>query len=339
MMMGDSFVSVFIPCYNEESTIPALLDSLREQTYPLEHMEIVIADGMSDDRTREIISSYRIAHPDLKVELVDNPERFIPAGLNRAIAASHGDILIRMDAHSRPSKDYIERCVDVLEKTGAANVGGRWIIEPSRTTWMARGIAAAAAHPLGAGGARYRINGEAGEVETVPFGAYPREWLQRVGGYDEALLTNEDYELNERLRASGGKVWFDPSIQTVYYARGDVLSLWKQYARYGFWKVKMLRRYPGSIKWRQAIPPAFVLVFLLLLALAMVFRPARWLLGVQLWMYFLVLLLSGINEGLRKGVGILPGFLVAVPVMHFAWGGAFLVSVVDSMFGGRFDAD
>src|SRR3989304_7761914 len=120
---------------------------------------------------------------------------------------------------------------------------------------MARPIAAAASPPLGAGDAGYRVGSQAGEVDTVPFGAFRREWLERVGGYDESLQTNEDYELNVRLRRAGGKIWFDPSIRSVYYARSDLAQLWRQYYRYGFWKARMLLRYPGSIRWRPALPP------------------------------------------------------------------------------------
>jgi len=332
-------VSVFIPCYNEQETIASLLDALRAQTFPATQMEVIIADGMSTDGTREVISQYTSQHPDLKILLVDNPKRMIPAGLNRAIAASSGDILVRVDAHSRPAPDYVERCINVLEATGAANVGGRWIIEPSQQTWIARGIAAAAAHPLGAGGARYRVNGEAGEVETVPFGSYPRAWMERIGGYDESLLTNEDYELNVRLRQAGGKIWFDPRIQSIYYARGNLKALWKQYARYGFWKVRMLVRYPDSLKWRQALPPAFVLLLTTLAVLSIIYPPVRWLLGVQLGIYLFVLLMAGIMEGHRRSMRMVPGFVLAIIVMHVAWGGAFLISAIETLFGGLFGSN
>ena len=334
--MPDVTVSVFIPCYNERRTITGVLDALRNQTYPLEQMEVVIADGMSDDGTREVLQDYRCAHPDMKLVLVDNPERIIPAALNRAIAAAQGGILIRMDAHSAPADTYVATCVEVLKETGAANVGGRWDIQPSNSTWLARAIAAAAAHPLGAGGARYRVNGEAGEVETVPFGAYPREWLQRVGGYDESLLTNEDYELNERLRKAGGVVWFDPRIETVYYARATLAALWRQYARYGYWKARMLKRYPHSMKWRQALPPLFVLVLIVLSAASFFFPAARWLFGLQLGGYLLVLAMAGLRIAQKQADALLaPGFVLAVAAMHVAWGGAFLVSALQSLVGGN----
>jgi len=334
--MPDPFVSVFIPCYNEQDTIAALLDALRAQTYPLNRMEVVIADGMSDDGTRDVLAAYAADHDDLTLRVVDNPRRIIPAALNCAIRAARGEVLIRMDAHSMPAEDYVAACVEVLEATGAANVGGRWKIQPSRPTWIGRSIAVAAAHPLGAGGARYRISGDAGAVETVPFGAYPRIWLDRVGLYDETLLTNEDYELNERIRQAGGLIWFDPAIETVYYARSTFGALWKQYARYGFWKVKMLARYPHSLKWRQAIPPAFVLSAAALALTGGFIPAARLLLGLQLGIYFLALGTAGLREAVRyKDLALVPGFILAIATMHTAWGGAFLVSAVDNLLGGR----
>lgn len=334
--MPEPTVSVFIPCYNERRTITGVLDALRKQTYPLDQMEVVIADGMSDDGTREVLHEYQRVHPEMKLVLVDNPQRIIPAALNRAIAAAQGEILVRMDAHSKPPESYVATCVAVLEETGAANVGGRWDIQPSGSTWLARAIAAAAAHPLGAGGARYRVNGEAGEVETVPFGAYPRGWLEKVGGYDESLLTNEDYELNERLRKVGGVVWFDPRIETVYYARATLGALWRQYARYGYWKAHMLKRYPGSLKWRQALPPLFVLALFVLAGGAFLLPAARWLFALQLGSYLLVLSMAGMRVARRRHDLVLaPGFALAVAVMHLAWGGAFLWSALQQLVGGN----
>ena len=317
-------VSLIIPCYNEAGTIGGLLTAIGAQTFPSRDLEVVIADGRSTDGTRKVIEEFGTSRPDLRLTLVDNPDRSIPAALNRAIAASQGHVLIRLDAHSVPERTYIERCLGTLERTQAANVGGLWEIKPGRDTWIGRAIAAAAAHPLGAGDARYRTSGAEGPVDTVPFGAYPREWLDRVGRFNEDLLTNEDYEYNERIRRLGGVVWFDPAIRSAYFARGSMSALARQYARYGFWKARMLLRYPSSLRLRQTLPPVFFLSTLgLLISLPFVpIAPAA--LAVEWGTYAAVLLSAALVEGVRRrSVSMLVGFPPAIAAMHLSWGSSF----------------
>lgn len=324
-------VSIIVPCYNEHRTIGLLLEAIYGQTYPLSDMEVVIADGMSTDGTRDVIQAHSLAHPDLVVHVVDNRDRIIPAALNRAVEAAYGEVIIRLDAHSIPKPDYVERCLAVLDATGAANVGGVWEIKPSGEGWVARSIAVAAAHQVGAGDARYRTGGEAGEVDTVPFGAFRREWMKRVGPFNEDLLTNEDYEFNLRLRQAGGEIWFDPSIRSTYFARHSLPSLARQYARYGYWKARMLNRYPGSLRWRQALPMLFVLTTLMLVCAAIFWYPARLLLGVQLGLYAAIVVLMSMMEAFRKrDAGLISGFPLAIWIMHFSWGGAFLWSLLSA---------
>src|SRR3990170_2993828 len=331
-------VSILIPCYNERRTIAGLLEAIRRQSYPLDQIEVIVADGLSTDGTRDVIRHFAQAHPELQIAMVDNPRRIIPAALNRALAQAKGEVLIRLDAHAVPYPDYVERSVAALLREQAANAGGIWEIQPAAEGWMARAIAAAASHPLGAGDAGYRVGSQAGEVDTVPFGAFRREWLERGGGYDERLQTNEDYELNVRLRRAGGRIWFDPSIRSVYYARPDIPQLWRQYYRYGFWKARMLLRYPGSIRWRQALPPLFVLSALVLAGAGFSFLIARWILGLQLGAYILATSAAGLRLGnLRKDAGLAIGLPLALWTMHTAWGAAFLISLVTSL-GSRREA-
>lgn len=333
-------VSLIVPCFNEQARISQLLDAIRVQTYPLDKIEVVIADGMSDDGTRDAIQDYASQHPEMTIQLIDNSQRIIPAALNIAIKAAKGDVIIRLDAHSAPRPDYVERCLAVLEETGAANAGGLWEIQPGAETWMARAIAAAASHPLGAGDARYRISGEPGPVDTVPFGAFRREWLEKVGPFNEELLTNEDYEYNVRIRKAGGVVWFDPSIRSIYFARSDLRSLAHQYWRYGYWKVRMLQRFPGRLRWRQALPPIFVLSTVILVALAFLFPLSRLLLTVQLGAYLLVTTFAGLLESIRrKDMGLILGFPPAIWTMHFSWGSGFLWSVLQGGLRGRNGSD
>lgn len=339
-MMKNPGVSLIVPCFNEQTRITLLLEAIRAQKYPQNDIEVVIADGMSTDSTRGEIEAYASQHPEMTIHLIDNPQRIIPAALNMAIGASRGDVVIRLDAHSAPRPDYIERCLAVLEETGAANVGGVWEIQPGAETRTARAIAAAASHPLGAGDARYRISGESGPVDTVPFGAFRREWLVKVGPFNEELLTNEDYEYNVRIRKAGGVVWFDPSIRSIYFARPDLRSLARQYWRYGYWKVRMLRLYPGTLRWRQALPPIFVLSTIIMAALAFPFPLARLLLTVQLGAYMLITTFAGLQASIRrKDMGMILCFPPAIWTIHFSWGTGFLWSALKGELRGRNGSD
>jgi glycosyltransferase involved in cell wall biosynthesis len=314
-------VSVVVPCYNEEASIRQLLDALYAQTFRRDEMEVIIADGGSRDGTRAKIGAFQKAHPDLPVRVVVNPARNIPAGLNTGLRAAQGKWIVRLDGHSSPQPDYVARCVAALEAGRGAIVGGRWRILPRSAAWQARAIAAAAAHPLGAGDARYRIGGTAQAVDTVPFGAFEQALVARIGPFDETLLSNEDYEFNTRARLAGETVWFDPEICSQYLAAGSLAALARQYWRYGFWKARMLQRYPQTLRWRQLLPPVFVLGVLLLGLLALgipLLRPV-WLAGVGL--YILVLAVGGVQAALKAhDWGLALGVPLALATMHWAWG-------------------
>jgi hypothetical protein len=207
------------------------------------------------------------------------------------------------------------------------NIGGQWQIKPGTSGWIAESIALAAAHPLGVGGAQYRIGGEPQIVDTVPFGAFYRNLVTRIGYYDEELLSNEDYEYNARIRQAGGVVWFDPKIRSNYLARSTLGDLSRQYWRYGYWKLQMLRKYPQTIRWRQAMPPLFVLSIFALGFFSIWFSWTLWFLVIETIIYFSALLFVAM-QALKRSRRIL--FLIGVPLaimtMHFSWGMAFLWS-------------
>lgn len=327
-------VSIIVPCYNEQSTIRLLLEALREQTYPRAEMEVIIADGFSTDGTREAIAAFQRDFPDLCVRLVENAHRSIPSGVNRAIEAARGEIILRLDAHSKPYPDYVENSISAHDQGRGANVGGVWEIRPGDVTWIANSIAVAAAHPLGVGDALYRHTKHAAEVDTVPFGSFRRTLIEQIGLFDESLLTNEDYEFNARVRKSGGKIWLDPSIRSIYFARPTLLELIRQYWRYGFWKWRMLRRYPDTLRWRQALPPLFVLGLIGLTLLSIFLPLARVLLAGELFLYFSIMILAGLQAALqqRKAYFIV-GLPLAIAAMHLSWGSGFLWSILSSSFG------
>jgi glycosyltransferase involved in cell wall biosynthesis len=324
-------VSIIVPCYNEQATIRLLLDALRAQTFPCSEMEVIIADGMSQDGTRDAIAAFQKEFSSFEVRVIDNTVRSIPSGVNRAIEASRGEIIIRLDAHSKPYPDYVAKCVKAHAEGRGDNVGGVWEIRPGAQTWIAKSIAIAAAHPLGVGDAMYRLATSASEVDTVPFGSFHRELIAKIGMFDESLLSNEDYEFNTRIRKSGGRVWLDPSIRSIYFARSTLLELIRQYWRYGFWKWRMLRRYPDTLRWRQALPPLFVssLIGLLLISIFLPFM--TWFLLGEIAFYSLVLVLAGVQATLKyRRSFLLPGLPLAISAMHISWGSGFLWSMLTS---------
>ncbi len=322
-----NFVSIIVPCYNEEKSISFLLTALYRQNYQKDSMEIIIVDGLSTDNTIKEISSFAEVHPDLNIRVIPNSKKIIPAAINLGILNSNGEIIVRMDAHSVPDQDYIKYCVENLKNNIAANVGGKWQIIPGSESLIAKCISLAAGHPFGVGDAKYRYSQTAEYVDTVPFGAFYKSLTDEIGLFNEELLANEDYEFNVRIRNSGKKIYFDPKITTKYIARENWVDLAKQYWRYGYWKFKMLKNYPDTLRWRQAIPPVFVAGIIFLLLLALFSSTAFILISIILSVYIFVLVL-GTLFSIKKTKNFLCifGVPISIMVMHFSWGLGFIYS-------------
>jgi glycosyltransferase involved in cell wall biosynthesis len=326
-------VSVIVPCYNEQHTIQHLLAAIEQQDYPLNEIEVIIADGLSTDLTRQEISTYIARKTHLKIMILDNPKRSIPAALNLALDHANGEYIIRLDAHSAPADDYIRLCVERLKAGLGDNVGGIWNVKPGGEGWISKAIAIAGAHPMGVGDARYRYGGMAEEVDTVPFGSFRKGLFQKIGQFNENLLTNEDYEFNTRIRKSGGRVWLDPAIKSDYFARRTLADLTRQYFRYGFWKWNMLKNYPTTIRWRQALPPLFVVSIIGLASLSIWYSWARILFIIELLLYSLVLIVGSIPYASKdRKVRLIVGIPLAICTMHCSWGAGFLWSGLRSIF-------
>src|SRR5687768_13744831 len=322
-------ISIIVPGYNEQSTICLLLRALHEQTYPRAEMEVIIADGGSKDGTREAIASFQKDYPDLAVRVMENALRSIPSALNNAIDASHGELIIRLDAHSKPYPDYVANCLTAHQAGRGDNIGGVWEIHAGAQGWVAESIAVAAAHPLGVGDALYRRASRAIKVDTVPFGSFRRALIDKIGRFDETLHANEDYEFNVRVRKSGGTVWLDPAIRSTYFARANFGELARQYWRYGFWKWLMLRRYPNTLRWRQGLPPLFLASLLGLSILSFFLPLAGWVLAAEILLYSIVLILAGFQAAWRhRKAYLLLGLPLAISVMHITWGSGFLWSML-----------
>ena len=245
-------VSVVVPARNCAGLIEDCLASIGRQSYR-GSMDVTVALGPSHDDTAAVLA--RCA-PVMRIRVVDNPSGTTPAALNLAVAASSGTVVARVDAQARPAPDYIEQAVATLARTGAANVGG--IQRPLATGGGAGAIAAAMSSPFGAGPASFRRGGREGPVDTVYLGVFDREALISVGGFDEALERNQDYELNWRLRRRGYTVWLDPSLVVDYVPRSSLTGLAKQYYGYGAYKRAVVSRHPGSLRPRQLAAPALV---------------------------------------------------------------------------------
>ena len=328
---GVQTVSVVIPCYNEERFIGKALEQLVGQ-YDVEHYEIIVVDGMSEDASRDVIEQFRNRHPTLSLRIVDNPARNIPTALNLGVAAASGEIIARMDAHAVPSDGYITRCVTVLNDTSAGAVGMPCRVRPSTDTTMAQAIAAAVSHPFGIGDAKYRLGsrGPAQEsVDTVAFACFRKSLWKELGGFNEKLLTNEDYEFNHRIRASGRKVILDRGGHCDYFARTTLRTLATQYWRYGGWKAQMIRLHPQSIKLRHLVAPLFVLSLVVLGTAAAVLPILIWLLLLESIVYLSAGLVAGFHATGedRRTLSILAMPLVFATI-HITWGTSFLIRLV-----------
>jgi len=311
------FVSVIIPIRNESKFIERCLGAVLQQSYPSERMEILIADGMSDDDTVSII---RGMDADNRVKVIENPGRIQCRGLNLLIQASRGDILVRVDGHTIIADNYVAECVRLLQETGAANVGGPMI--PVGEGWLGRAIAAAGRSPFAVPSV-FHVSEKAQFTDTVYLGAWPRHVLIDVGGYDETPSVNEDYELNIRIRNAGGRIYFPPTIRSTYYGRQNLRALWRQYYRYGRSKVRTLRRHPKSLRPRQIIAPVFVAGIVLGLPLILLL-PALIPLYISALLAYLVLcIMFAMLQASRLGWNLFPLLPVVFITIHIAWGTGF----------------
>ena len=309
-------ISVILPVLNEESHLEGAVLSVLSQDYrgPL---EIILALGPSRDRTNEIAT--KLASHDNRVKLLDSPTGKTAAGLNIALAASKSPVVVRVDGHAQIPKNYISLIVEILNKTGAVNVGG--VMAAVGTTAFERAVAGAMRSPLGVGASRFHTGGEAGEVDTVYLGAFRREALVAIGGFDERFTRAQDWELNFRLRENGGVIYFDPRLHVTYRPRSSVSGLAKQYFEYGRWRRVVSRRHSGTINYRYLAPPFALLGFSASLVLGIVLS-SIFFIPALVYLLFVVLASLKISTSIREYLLL----LLVIPTMHFAWGAGFISS-------------
>ncbi len=259
MNVDPAIVSVIVPCRNERAHLEAFCANALAQTLPAGRtLELIVADGRSNDGTAEMLR--RIAAADARVRVVDNPQRIVSTGLNRALAVARGSVIVRMDVHTRYAGDYLAECLDALARSGADNVGGPWRAE-GQGAWQ-QAIAAVFQSRWAAGGARSRQLDFEGEVDTVYLGCWPRATFERFGTFDEALVRNQDDEHNLRIVLGGGRVWQSPRIRSAYTPRDALGAVWRQWLQYGYWKPFVMKKHGRAASWRHRAPSLFVAALL-----------------------------------------------------------------------------
>ena len=332
LMTENTQVSVIVACRNEIGHIHKFLDSLSRQELCGISVEVLIADGMSNDGTRRILEQHRGSNPNLRI--IDNPEKIVSTGLNAAIRQARGETIIRMDAHSEYGPDYISRCLEVLNETNAQNVGGA-----ARTRadgYCAQAIALAYGTNFACGGAKFHDVAYEGYVDTVPYGCWRKSTLEDLGYFDERLTRNQDDELNLRLVSAGGKVWQSPKIQSWYRPRKNLTALFQQYFQYGFWKVAVIRKHGRPASWRHLIPGACVLIGLLMLGGTVgagFFGSTLWTiaflgsLAALLGIYSALSIAAAIQVGRHSGWRFLPFLPIVFATYHISYGLGFLLGI------------
>lgn len=307
----DPRVSVVVPALGAPEAVTEAITSALAQDGVL---EVVVSAG--DDATKAAAA----AITDARVRVIDNSSGRTPDALNAAIAASRGQVVVRVDAHSVLPPGYVATAVEALRASGAANVGGRQV--PTATAGFARAVAAAMRSSVGAGGATYRVGGRAGPADTVYLGVFRREALDAVGGYDPRFTRNQDAELNLRLTRAGYTVWFEPSMEVAYRPRSSVRALASQYLQYGRWRRLTVQTHPGSLAARQLAPPLLVTVLILLAIGSIVFGTV---LPIMLGVtgYVAAMLIAGTVAA--PAVHLAPATALALGTMHLAWGVGFML--------------
>jgi glycosyltransferase involved in cell wall biosynthesis len=317
-----------MPVRNAAAHLEAAVRSALAQDYA-GAFDVVLGVGPSDDDT--VALARRLAASDDRIAVVDNPSGRTAAALNVAIAASAGEIVARVDAHCEIPPHYLTRAVETLRRTGADVVGG--IQDARGDTPFARAVAAAMTSRFGVGDSRFHYGGASGPADTVYLGVFRRDALARVSGFDETLVRNQDYELNWRVRDTGGTVWFDPELRVRYRPRSSVTGLARQYFEYGTWKREMLRRHPRSLRWRHLAAPVAVAANAAGLVLG-VTRSRRFLAIPALYAAAAVTASAASRDA--DPVSRLSRLPVAFATMHHAWGAGFLLGRVSKVPGGGF---
>jgi len=318
-------VSIICPIRNEEKYIAECLQALLNQTYKSDQTEILVVDGMSDDRTREIVNEFQAKYANLR--LIDNPKKIVPHALNIGIKKASGHYILRMDGHAIAAPDYVEKCLAALDKNGAQGVGGPiTTIEDSDT---GQAISLAMSSTFGVGNSRFRTsNDKEGFVDSLAFTAYKREVFAKYGQFDEELVRCQDDEFNFRIRKLGGKILLTPEIKSCYYPRSNFKKLWKQYSGYGYWKVRLFQKHFWMMRLRHFIPAAFVGSLIFFLFLTFFVDTAFWLFFASFSFYVVASITAAVLTWLRNKRVTISKILLSFYILHFSYGSGFLWGLI-----------
>ena len=326
MNSGKPRISVIIPTRNEQATIGKCLDSILENSYPLDKLEVIVVDGMSSDGTREIVQGYMPRHP--MIRLLDNPRLITPVALNIGLKAAQGEIIVILGAHSYIDRDFLTNSVKALSEHPEADcVGG--VVSNLSESLIGRSISWVLSSPFGVGNALFRTGNHNGFVDTVPFGAYRRDVFDQIGFFDEAFIRNQDDEFNFRLTKSGGKIYLTSRIRSYYYVRPSLGKLWAQYFQYGHWKIRVIQKHRLPASWRHVVPAAFILG-LVGSGLSAIWSPwGLYALSTIAGSYLVASLLFSSIISIKKGGRYLFLLPLAFGTIHFGYGVGFLKGVWD----------
>jgi succinoglycan biosynthesis protein ExoA len=313
-------VTIAMPAFNEENYIERCIRTIQSQDYPANNIEVLIADGRSTDKTRDIINT--LSKDDPRIRIIDNPDKLQAPGLNRIVKVATGDIIVRMDVHCEYAPDYVRRAVEVLERTGADNVGGAQ--RAKANTAFQRALCAALESPLGVGGAKYRSPEAEGFVDTVFLGAFRRRVFETVGLWDPGAITNEDAELNQRILDSGGQVYLSKELVVHYFPRNSFETLAKQYYRYGRGRARTLLKLGRFPTVRPLVPFAMVSG-----AAMMAILPPLWPLApVATAAYLLATGAEAVRVGHPQGLSQIPTVWAVFPILHASHGVGFAAGLL-----------
>jgi glycosyltransferase involved in cell wall biosynthesis len=327
-------VSVIMPVRNEQKAIRRSLGAVLTQDYPRDRMEVLVADGMSGDDTRTIVNE--IAARDERVRLVDNPAVIMASGFNAGLRLARGEVIVMLGGHTEIEPNYVGSCVRHLQQGKADCVGGP--MDTVCQTSRAAAIALALSSRFGVGGAAFRLGTNKEKyVDTVAFGAYSREIMERAGPLDEELVRNQDDEYNYRLRKLGGRILLAPDVRLSYYSRSSLWALGYQYFQYGYWKVRVMQKHPRQMQIRHFVPPAFVAAMLISLLLIPLSSVGTWLFGAVAGSYLIANLGASLLTIRKDNRRLFPMLSAAFATIHLSWGLGVLVGLF--RFWNRWGAD
>lgn len=317
-------LSVICPIYNEEKYIAACIESILIQDYPKSDLEVIFADGMSTDKTREIVAEYASRYP--WIRLIDNPDRIVPPALNKAIEVSKGDIIMRLDAHAEYPNNYFSELTEQLKRLDADNVGAVCVTLPMNEGVIAKAIASVLSSKFGMGNSAFRVGAkEISRVDTVPFGCWPRSVFDRIGMFDLDLVRNQDDEFNGRLIKSGGKIYLLPQIEVNYFARDKICKVAKMFYQYGLFKPLVNKKLGAPATLRQFIPLLFVLGLVLGLIISLVWPFFIWAYCCGIVLYFLLALIFSVKSSYNPKQMIVQTWTYFV--VHVSYGYGYIVGL------------